>query len=226
MYPTPTDRIFVEQALTSLQVHPGEIDRLASLGDMPETIGALLVMAIQTRAIDNWLVPDAVPGFLVTDCIQTPPIDMERAIAAGIGLAATPSLYDRLFIGGTAIDAPSDADVIHINVLPEDMRFTAWGPRILTDGMTVPVPDDFFIQTEGYHIPWFPMYTVPLIRDVYRTLKPQGVLLYAASTNRDEVVRLLGSEGFVNIQILGFAPRTQYHGRTTPACRVISANKP
>src|SRR5437879_4190982 len=134
MFQNPNDRAAVEQQLQALNVHSEEVTRLADLGDLPETIGNVLVTVLQQGQVASWLTADKVdPQYLTTDGQQAPAIALERAIASGIGNAGTASPYERLFVGGTAADAPLAADVIHVNICTEDMRFPALGPRMLID---------------------------------------------------------------------------------------------
>lgn len=144
----------------------------------------------------------------------------------GIGSGGVQSQYDRLFIGCTAVDAPVDPDVVHVNVNPEDMRFPAVGPRILIDGRAIPLPDQFFRHGEGSHIPYDRSLIPALLHDLYRTLRPGGTLRYAPSTNVLDVIRLLQREGFVGVRIVKPAPRTHYRGKTTLPTQVIEATKP
>jgi hypothetical protein len=226
VFHTPNDRASVEQQLQALNVHPEEVRRPADLGDLPETIGNALVTAIRQGQLATWLTNDVDdPQYRTSDINQPSAIALERTIASGIGTSGGVSPYERLFVGGTPADAPLDADVVHVNVLTEDMRFPALGPRILIDGKTLPLPDRFFRISEGYHIPLDRTLTPALVKELHRTIRVNGLLLYAPSSNVNDVEQLLIQEGFVNVRILRPAPRTVYRGRITLPTMILQATR-
>ncbi len=193
---------------------------------MPETVGQELVAVVQQGQAAAWFAQDVDdPAYVTSNIHHAPAIDMERRIAAGIG-AIRPSRYCRLFVGGTVADAPLDPDVIHVNCLTEDMRFKAAGPRILTDGSNIPLPDSFFQKSEGYHIPFDLQLTPALVQELYRTLQSKGWLVYAPSHSVPSVVALLTQAGFTSVTINGPAPRTYYRGRPMLPTLVITAMRP
>jgi hypothetical protein len=163
---------------------------------------------------------------MVTSIQHGPAIQMEATMASSIGTGTAQSQYDRLRIGCTSVDAIDDADVVHINVLPEDMRFAADGPRILTDGTTVPLPDNFLTEAAGTHIPYDRTLTPPLIQEIFRTLRQGGKVRYAPSSNSSNVSALFQNAGFVNINIVGVAGSTPYKGANTRSSFIIEAEKP
>jgi hypothetical protein len=212
--------------MQGINVHPEEVRRVAELGDLPETRGQEIVVALQSMQPANWYTNDLDdPRYLVTNIAHAPAIEMERRVAAGIG-STGPSLYERLFVGCTDVDAPTDSDIIHVNSTPEDMRFAAGGPRILIDGRIIPVPDDFFRHSEGSHIPFDLGCTPVLIRELFRTLRPGGTLRYAPSTNTQNVGSLLTAAGFPRVVIVGLALITPYRGRNTLPAPILQATKP
>jgi hypothetical protein len=176
----PQDRYFVESELDKLRVHPEEVRRLAELGDAVETIGQALVDAVRRGDVAKMLTADLDdPQFMVMNVADPSAAALERSIAVGIGRSGQQSPYDRLYIGGTAMDAPTQPNVIHINTMPEDMRFPAQGPRILMDGKTIPLPDDFLKSIEGLHIPYDLGLTPRLVVEMFRTLQSGGMVKYA-----------------------------------------------
>lgn len=226
MFTNPGDRGAVEASLVALRVHPEEVARIADLGDVPETAGQEIIAALPGIRPVFWYIQDMDdPRFLVTNIRHAPALDMERKAALGIG-AGGPSQYERLLVGCTDVDAVNDPDVVHVNTTPEYMRFQASGPRILIDGKSLPLPDSCFRRGEGSHIPFDRALTPALLAELHRTLRSGGLLVYAPSTNVQDVVLLLQGAGFVSVVIAGFAPRTIYRGRMTPPTLIIEATKP
>lgn len=222
----PSEQQTVQNALVAQSVHPEEIERLVVLGSLPETLGQEMLAVALAGWPAGWLMADPFDGqFFTTLCGHLPAIQLEGRVAAGIGTGAA-SQYRRLFIGCTVVDARHDADIVHVNVLSEDMRFPALGPRILIDGKTVPFPDDFFDRCEGYHIPFSPPLTGPLLQDLFRTLRSGGVLHYAPSHSSQQVAQILNQEGFVNVRKQGFVRTTPYRGGNTPTVAILVAEKP
>jgi hypothetical protein len=124
------------------------------------------------------------------------------------------------------MDAPTQPNVIHINTMPEDMRFSAQGPRILTDGKTIPLPDDFLKSIVGLHIPYDLGLTPRLVIEMFRTLQSGGTAKYAPSMHVRAVSHLFRAAGFVNIRDTTKAPMTLYRGRSTFPTNYIEAIKP
>lgn len=191
MHNDPTnDRTLVEQGLQSVNLHPDDIERLASFGAAPETDGQELVAAVVAGRYSAWLTADIVDAeYVTTDLHEPAAIALEARVASTIGTSGSSSIYTRLFSGGTTADAPLEIEVIHINCNPEDMRFPALGPRILIDGRTIPIRDGLFDCAEGYHIPFDLSLSPELFRELFRTIRPGGHLLYAPSSNTAEVKR-------------------------------------
>jgi len=225
-YTTHQCRGIIEKYLTAFQVHPEEVDRLAMLGELPETLGIHLRETLLRGHLAGWLVPDADPQYTLTDCNSSDAAQMERMVASGIGSGEVKSLYKHLCIGATTVDAPLAIEYIHINVLLEDMRFGAAGPRIFTDGMTIPLPNDFFESIAGYHIPFMRPYIEPLVPEMYRTLKPGRSLQFAPSTNVNEFSDLLVAAGFENVRTIGMIPSTPYKSARTRPTHIVEATKP
>lgn len=222
------DRNQLEQALQNMNVWPDEVSRLSKLGDVPETEGQELLMAVSNAGFTKCLAScRSNQAYLHMEPGNQRAIDLEGKVARGIG-SVVPSCYKRLFIGGTDQDAPTDPDVVHVNVLSEDMWFTADGPRILIDGRSLPLPDKFFSQVEGYHIPYVANHTDRLIAEIFRTAASGAVILYAPSmaSNITIVVSLFQGLGFKNVRASRQANRTVYQGRITLPTLTIEATKP
>jgi hypothetical protein len=98
------DRAVVEQAMKACNVHPDEIERVAELGDVPETIGQELVATLTAIQTQGWYTTDLDdPQFVVTNVAHVPAIEMESRVAAGIGRGGVTSQYERLFVGCTVV---------------------------------------------------------------------------------------------------------------------------
>ncbi len=225
MFNSPNDQNIVEAAMHVYNAHPEEIDRVATLGALPEIVGQEIVDAVTSLQNSAWYIPDMTDTTFTVLNINSPDaLGMEARAASGIGRVHA-SQYTHLCVGCTIVDAPLDADVVHVNVTPEDMRFKAKGPRILIHGEVIPLPTEFFRSAEGAHIPFDATTTPALIGELFRTVRPGGDLRFSSSTNSNDTANLMRQAGFHNVTYAGPERRTLYQQRMTLPTLVIRASR-
>lgn len=223
------DQSQIESGLHRGHMCPNEISRLIHLGGLEETIGQHFVDEFRNWEIqlppESWFCLDSEDGVSrYTSSEHAPAVELEARVGGGIGQNGE-SRYKRLYIGCTTVDAEFDADIIHVNVLAEDMVFPASGPRILINGSQLPLRAGSIDRCFGQHIPVMLPQIENLLREVFRVLKPGGILIFAPSTHPSIVRDLLGPIGFVDIRQDGTAGATWYKRRRTFPATIIAARK-
>lgn len=210
--------IWIGRVLMYWGVPSADAQRLAQLGELGETDGIPVVVSALSGGVQLLL---ASPGAPSRNVAYAPlgtsqhgrAVDFESQVASSIGVHGA-SQYAILHIGGTG-ESPNCASTIHVNYDPEDLLFTALGPRVLIDGAVLPFRDASFERAEGHHIPLDMNLTPGLLREVYRVLQPGGRLIVSPSTDWLPLEREIVAAGFVINGRLGRARRSWYRNSLT-----------